>query len=95
MFHNKDYEEFKNELRKVITPDTVFVCIGTNKVIFDIFGPLCGSKLKRKNILAEALKVRYYQITQSHATFQNHRSAHKALEIISASGYVVKRSQSV
>ena len=50
MFHNKDYEEFKNELRKVITPDTVFVCIGTNKVIFDIFGPLCGSKLKRKKI---------------------------------------------
>ena len=50
MFHNKEYEEFKNELRKVITPDTVFVCIGTNKVIFDIFGPLCGSKLKRKKI---------------------------------------------
>ena len=50
MFHNKDYEEFKNELRKIITPDTVFVCVGTNKVIFDIFGPLCGSKLRQKGI---------------------------------------------
>lgn len=50
MFHNKDYEEFKNELRKIITPDTVFVCVGTNKVIFDTFGPLCGSKLQQKRI---------------------------------------------
>lgn len=50
MFHNKDYEEFKNELRKIITPDTVFVCVGTNKVTFDMFGPLCGTKLRRKNI---------------------------------------------
>lgn len=45
-----DRENIKNDLREIMTRDTVFVCIGTDKVIFDIFGPLCGSHLKRKNI---------------------------------------------
>lgn len=47
---NFDKETMRKELRKIITPDTVFVCVGTNKALFDIFGPLCGSYLKRKNI---------------------------------------------
>lgn len=45
-----DREYIKNELREIMTKDTVFVCVGTNKALFDIFGPLCGTHLKRKNI---------------------------------------------
>ena len=45
-----DYNKIKEELRKVVTRDTVFACVGTNKVVFDMFGPLCGELLKRKNI---------------------------------------------
>ena len=37
-----NYEYIKEELRKIVTPETIFVCVGTNKVTFDIFGPLCG-----------------------------------------------------
>ena len=44
------YDILKEELRKVITPDTVFVCIGSANVQFDTFGPLCGSFLKKKGI---------------------------------------------
>lgn len=43
-------ELIRKELKEIITADTVFVCVGTNKALFDIFGPLCGSYLKRKNI---------------------------------------------
>lgn len=45
-----NYELIKEELRKVITPETVFACVGTNKVVFDTFGPLCGELLKQKGI---------------------------------------------
>jgi putative sporulation protein YyaC len=45
-----NFEIIKEELRKVVTSDTVFACVGTNKVIFDMFGPLCGELLKNKNI---------------------------------------------
>jgi putative sporulation protein YyaC len=47
---NFDKEAIRKELKEIITPDTVFVCVGTNKALFDIFGPLCGDYLKRKNI---------------------------------------------
>lgn len=45
-----NYNKIKNELRKIINKDTVFVCIGTHRVNFDKFGPLCGDYLKSKNI---------------------------------------------
>ena len=45
-----NYNNIKNELRKIINKDTVFVCIGTHKVDFDKFGPICGDYLKNKNI---------------------------------------------
>lgn len=45
-----NYDTIKEELRKVITPNTVFACVGTNKVIFDVFGPLCGEMLRRKGV---------------------------------------------
>lgn len=45
-----DRKQIKEDLREIMTKDTVFVCVGTNKVVFDLFGPLCGNHLKRKNI---------------------------------------------
>ena len=45
-----DRKQIKEELREIMTKDTVFVCVGTDKVTFDLFGPLCGDHLKRKNI---------------------------------------------
>ena len=45
-----NFEEIKQELRKVITPDTVFVCIGSSRFKFDTFGPLCGTMLKKKGV---------------------------------------------
>ena len=45
-----DRKQIKKDLREIMTKDTVFVCVGTNKVVFDLFGPLCGEHLKRKNI---------------------------------------------
>lgn len=45
-----DRKQIKEELREIMTKDTVFVCVGTDKVTFDLFGPLCGDYLKRKNI---------------------------------------------
>ena len=47
----EEYDLMKEELRKIITPKTVFVCIGTNSVMFDMFGPLCGDHLKRNKII--------------------------------------------
>ena len=46
----EQYEEIKEELRKIITPQSKFVCIGTNSVMFDMFGPLCGDHLKNKQV---------------------------------------------
>ena len=45
-----DRKQIKEDLREIMTKDTVFVCVGTDKVKFDIFGPLCGNYLKEKNI---------------------------------------------
>lgn len=45
-----DRKQIKEELREIMTKDTVFVCVGTDKVTFDLFGPLCGDYLKCKNI---------------------------------------------
>jgi putative sporulation protein YyaC len=45
-----EYDILKEELRKVMTPDTVFVCIGSANVQFDTFGPLCGTFLKKKGV---------------------------------------------
>lgn len=39
-------EELKTELRKIMTLDTVFVCIGTMNSIIDSLGPLIGKKLE-------------------------------------------------
>ena len=47
---NFDRKQIKDDLKEIMTKDTVFVCVGTNKVVFDLFGPLCGDYLKRKNI---------------------------------------------
>ena len=46
----KKYNDMKKELEKIITPDTVFACIGTKNAVFDSFGPLCGTLLKRKGV---------------------------------------------
>lgn len=43
-------DELREILSNIITPDTVFVCIGSNKFNFDAFGPLCGDQLKINNI---------------------------------------------
>ena len=45
-----EYDILREELRKVMTPDTVFVCIGSANVQFDTFGPLCGTFLKKKGV---------------------------------------------
>ena len=53
--------DFSNNLRQKIQ-DTeisklVFLCIGTNRVIGDCFGPLVGSKLKRFFIAEDSIDV--------------------------------------
>lgn len=45
-----DYDKIKDQLNNIITENTVFVCIGTDKVEFDMFGPLCGTELKNNKI---------------------------------------------
>lgn len=45
-----NFDIVKDELRNIMTPETVFVCIGTNRCKFDIFGPMCGDLLRKKNI---------------------------------------------
>ena len=48
------YEELREALERTITPETVFVCVGSSKVTFDIFGPLMGELLnKAKDVLDE------------------------------------------
>ena len=42
--------DIKDMLKGVITEKTVFVCIGSDKVLFDIFGPLCGTLLAEHGI---------------------------------------------
>lgn len=43
-------EEIREGLEKVVTKDTVFVCVGSSKVTFDCFGPLMGKLLKERNV---------------------------------------------
>lgn len=49
----ENYESEKiqlvKKLKTIISKDTVFFCIGTDKVIFDSLGPLVGHKLKLIN----------------------------------------------
>ena len=45
-----NYIELEKELRKIITPESVFVCIGSSKVSYDIFGPYCGTLLKKNKV---------------------------------------------
>ncbi|WP_291658297.1 spore protease YyaC [Clostridium sp.] len=40
------YKELKNTLKKIISKDTVFICIGTDRCIADSLGPLVGTFLK-------------------------------------------------
>lgn len=42
--------DIKVMLKRIITEKTVFVCIGSDKVLFDIFGPLCGTLLAEYEI---------------------------------------------
>ena len=44
------YDEMRKALEKLITPETVFVCVGSSKVTFDIFGPLMGELLKLRGV---------------------------------------------
>ena len=44
------YEELREALERVITPETVFVCVGSSKITFDVFGPLMGELLKLRNV---------------------------------------------
>lgn len=39
---------FANKLKSIISKDSVFFCIGTDKVIYDSLGPIIGHKLKQK-----------------------------------------------
>lgn len=43
-------DELTMALYDIITPDTVFVCIGTDRNIADSLGPLVGHLLERKGI---------------------------------------------
>lgn len=44
------YEELREALERTITPETVFVCVGSSKITFDIFGPLMGELLKLRGV---------------------------------------------
>lgn len=37
-----------NQLKNIINKDTVFVCVGTDKIIFDSIGPLVGHIIKQR-----------------------------------------------
>lgn len=43
-------EEIRKGLEKVVTKETVFVCVGSSIVTFDKFGPLMGELLRERNI---------------------------------------------
>lgn len=44
------YDEMRKALENTITSETVFVCVGSSKVTFDIFGPLMGELLKLRGV---------------------------------------------
>lgn len=47
---NKAYEKFVKELKAKVKKqdkELIFLCIGTNRVIGDSFGPMVGTKLKK------------------------------------------------
>lgn len=44
------YEELREALESSITAETVFVCVGSSKITFDIFGPLMGELLKLRGV---------------------------------------------
>lgn len=45
-----NFDLIREELEKIITPKTVFACIGTKNAVFDSFGPLCGTLLESKGV---------------------------------------------
>lgn len=45
-----NFDNVKNELRDIVTKETVFVCIGTPRCKFDAFGPLVGNELRDRGI---------------------------------------------
>lgn len=56
LLHSADSKNYDNEiinlsnhLRNIISKDTIFVCIGSDRLIADSIGPLVGYKLKKSN----------------------------------------------
>ena len=47
---NQELINFSNILKQYISDNTIFVCIGSDKIIFDSIGPLTGDKLKCANL---------------------------------------------
>lgn len=50
--NSKNYLEeislLSNKLKNIISKDTVFVCVGTDKIIYDAIGPIVGHYLKKR-----------------------------------------------
>ena len=45
-----NFELMREELESMITPKTVFACIGSKNAVFDSFGPICGTLLQKKGV---------------------------------------------
>lgn len=46
----KGLDEIRKGLEKVVTKESIFVCVGSSKVTFDKFGPLMGELLRERNV---------------------------------------------
>lgn len=45
---NINTQEFSQHLKRIINKDSIFVCLGTDKIIFDSLGPYVGHLLKKR-----------------------------------------------
>ena len=45
-YNNTDQLNLQNQLKNIINKDTTFICIGSDKFIFDCIGPITGSILQ-------------------------------------------------
>lgn len=93
----KDKEEFINKLKNVIYKEKkkrgylelVFLCIGTDRMIGDCFGPLVGTKLEETFIDYNIFNINIYGTLENNVSYTNIKDIIKNIEKKHKNPYII------
>ena len=87
ILNNKVKDEFVNKLNNLIYKkkiennfmDLVFLCIGTDRIIGDSFGPIVGSKIKNKLEKQNIFNINVYGTLEENVSYTNINKVEKII----------------